>query len=229
MESTHFSHHMHHISFRVSFNEEMKAALFRMVDVQDTDIRLEEVCVSPAALILHFRSSVDPTSNSAINEDRMKSQFGRLIRILKGSAEQFGFVLPVIVLLTGPENPVFHRWAADQDWHRGDFALYPFNEQLSARHPCQNDEIFTPFLHIAAIQRPGESMVMKIDKSTLRDQLKYELTRKDDEDSELFSEYRNLIQVVVDTIEDGGVDVNQALMRWSEERRQEIEQLLQEG
>ncbi|HHY68260.1 MAG TPA: hypothetical protein GX517_13880 [Alicyclobacillus sp.] len=225
MESNHFSHHMH----CVALSKEMKAALFRMIDDPDTQIQPEEVCVSPAALVLYFKSLVNPTSNSAINEERMKSQFGRLIRILKGSVEQFGFVLPVIVLLTGPENPMFHRWAGDQDWHRGDFALYPVNEQLSAAKPCQYDEIFTPFLHIAPIQRPGDSMLMKIDKSTLRDQLKYELTPKDDEDSELFNEYRNLIQVVVDAIEDGGVDVKQVLMRWSEDRQQEIEQLLQEG
>lgn len=72
--------------------------------------------------------------NGASSQEALKRDISYILHSVGGAAEQFGFILPVLgfVRSAGAElNQVMETWAADQDWHRGEFSLFVDTLEIS--------------------------------------------------------------------------------------------------
>jgi hypothetical protein len=99
-------------------------SLMDYTECKDSGLNIHNIYLSDVALAVHVscRNGVSGSSNT-------REHLGRLLRFLSGCAGEVGFVLPVLCVIDAPdgkraiEKTVFDQWAADQDWHRGDFSI----------------------------------------------------------------------------------------------------------
>lgn len=99
-------------------------ALMNYTDCKDIGFDVQGIYVSDAALAVYISCK-----GEGLLPDSVREGLGRLLRYLAGLAEEIGFIVPVLgVLDVGKDGkPVdeslVKQWAADQDWHRGDFSI----------------------------------------------------------------------------------------------------------
>lgn len=99
-------------------------SLMEYTGCKSVGLDVQNIYLSDVALAVHISCS-----NTSSGSDTTKEYLGRLLRFLSGCAEEVGMVLPVLCVIDAPESvsaidkTVLNQWAADQDWHRGDFSI----------------------------------------------------------------------------------------------------------
>lgn len=156
--------------YRVSTPERLKSTLsevgFKDLQVDISDVA---VCLSMAA------------NRPELTEEATEKILVAAASI-RQSALQVQLDLPVVVIIdiSGADETIdrgfrkdFNRWAADQDWHRGDFAMYicppvsPYRDEAAGwTMPWQRDELIRHLLgtgpddwEIPAVERPTVKIV----------------------------------------------------------------------
>lgn len=124
-----------HLSIPLSDNC-IDGLLSQCTEVRTTELSARGIYMTNIALVVHLYWSFDGSAgtgeqgsatSSSIFEDDIKRSIGRFLRLLSGYAEQAGFSLPVIGIVEVDKKniSIIEQWASDQDWHRGDFSLFP--------------------------------------------------------------------------------------------------------
>ncbi|WP_307399950.1 hypothetical protein [Desulfofundulus luciae] len=99
-------------------------SLMNYTECKDSGLGIHNIYLSDVALAVHVSCR-----NGFSGSGNIKEHLGRLLRFLSGCAGEVGFVVPVLCVIdardgkTANEKTVFEQWAADQDWHRGDFSI----------------------------------------------------------------------------------------------------------
>lgn len=99
-------------------------SLMDYAECKDCGLCIHNVYLSDVALAVHV--SCKPGIFGIRN---LKEDLGRFLRFLSGFAEEVGFVLPLLCVIeahngeSAIEKTTLDQWAADQDWHRGDFSI----------------------------------------------------------------------------------------------------------
>lgn len=119
--------------WRVPINKNSIKSLLPLTEIEES-LHLEGLYITNIAMILYFSWKVEnineeniflENKNTNDYDETIKEYIGKLLRLVGGYAEKFGFILPVFGVVETSENKkcIVERWAADQDWHRGDFSL----------------------------------------------------------------------------------------------------------
>lgn len=119
-------------NWQTHVSDDCKKALLRKVGIRE-ELVLKEIFITDVALALYLQWNEDEFEgrNNSIGEndsgEKIKQALGSLLRIVSGYAEQSGLVLPLFGIIQVPKSKksFIELWAADQDWHRGDFSLFP--------------------------------------------------------------------------------------------------------
>lgn len=90
-------------------------------------INVCDIYMTNIALVIHFKilKEYDAVDSVSVKSKDIQENLGRFLRLTNSIAHQHGLELPVFGLvetLTGWAKFV-DCWAADQDWHRGDFVI----------------------------------------------------------------------------------------------------------
>lgn len=97
---------------------------------KDSVLTLGSIYVSDIALVVCLQEGRTADTSAELSpavSGNLKETIGRLMRMVIGYAEQVGLFVPAYCMVCGPEDSHIVREmskaAADQDWHRGDFAI----------------------------------------------------------------------------------------------------------
>lgn len=109
-------------------------ALMNYTDAKDTGLDVQRLFVSDVALAVCCACRAE-----AALSDSDREGLGRLLRFLAGIAEQIGLIVPALGVLDirkdgdgqTLDRSVVMKWAADQDWHRGDFSIIVVDGDVS--------------------------------------------------------------------------------------------------
>lgn len=85
----------------------------------------KSIYLSNIALLVHIEEDKSDKKTGPLGK-KDRDYLEQLLRRISGCAEDVGFVLPVLCLVQAKEgNSIaeLEKWAADQDWHRGDFSI----------------------------------------------------------------------------------------------------------
>lgn len=94
-------------------------------------LSLEQLYISDVAAAIYIKI----TSEQYNNEPKiMRSRLKGLLDTVNTCLEQTGLTLPLFGVVQSPSTFVEHigTWAADQDWHRGDFTLLSVRDKTDA-------------------------------------------------------------------------------------------------
>lgn len=117
--------------WRVPIDENTKSQLLLGHNLIDNQaFQLSDIYLSDIAIAVHIIwASTSRSDKSSEGSEVTKKTIGSFLRQLEGNSEQLGFMLPMVAIIqTSAEDKTIvetvDQWAADQDWHRGDFSIF---------------------------------------------------------------------------------------------------------
>ncbi|QGP92660.1 hypothetical protein MGLY_20480 [Neomoorella glycerini] len=200
----------------VPLDEEGKKALLREAATERDLINfhdfpgLKDIYATDVAIAVHLYWD----TASSLEADALKLIIGRLLRLIGAYAEKFGFALPVIgIVETASERiDIINRWAADQDWHRGDFSLLP----VSIEGPETAEGMIFRFLSSAAMVWAD---IKRLRPLTLEEYLaRLEEERRN---RSFTSEHGSLLDAIIMAWK-GKKPTGAAIIQWLENRLQDV-------
>ncbi|MCR4420366.1 MAG: hypothetical protein NUV99_09655 [Clostridia bacterium] len=107
---------------RLNLDSELLGRLMDRMDCKNAGLTVRDLYLSDVALAVDIACE-----STALAAGRTQDTLGRLLRFISGRAEEVGLVLPLLCVIDAGGAPeptkILETWAADQDWHRGDFSL----------------------------------------------------------------------------------------------------------
>lgn len=211
-------------TWRVSLNDDCKKTLLRNLEIRD-ELILKDIFITDVALLLylHLNDNQIEDRNNTIDEQhsliKIKQVIGHLLRMLGGYAEQSGLVMPIFCIIeVGKDRKdikeIVEQWAADQDWHRGDFSLF-----LSESYEKSIETIRRLLSSIATVWvdiKPLEPLTSNQYLAKLREELRVK---------QVSQEHASLLDAITAAWSDKK-PIESAIMQWLDHRLQDVEGLL---
>lgn len=187
----------------------------RFLQVSNGILTVKEIYLTDVALAVHFRMHS--------YEYAVKEAVSSILQLLSNYAEQQGIAVPIIGVIsldTQAENSDIEKevekWAADQDWHRGDFSLF----YSSAK---QAEELIHSLLSDAEVVWREEDKFKPLTSKEYLQKLKSKL-----EGLESTPEHKELIKTIIRSWEKED-SIENAVKEWTDIFLSEIDQLAGEG
>lgn len=203
----------------VKLDTEAKVKLVsRFLQASNGILTVNEIYHTDVALAVHFIMHS--------YEYAVKEAVSSILQLLSNYAEQQGIAVPIIGVIsldTQEENSDIasiekevEKWAADQDWHRGDFSLFYSPAQ-------QAEELIHSLLSGAEVVWGEEDKFKPTTSKEYLQKLKSKL-----EGLESTLEHKELIKTIIRSW-DKGEPVGNAIKEWADNSLSEIDQLAEEG
>lgn len=189
-------------------------SLVKAADCEGKGLTVHRICISDAALAVHV------TCQSKDSPEETRKGLGQLLRFLAGRAEEIGFVLPVIGLVDAAEDDnlvnkdLMSKWAADQDWHRGDFSLIVLSDDWTVE-----DMIRTVLGGVPTKWSKVQLQPRNLDE--IRDAFESERRA-----ARVSADYGSLLEVIGVSLQERS---RAPITKWLEERQQDVRRLIAEG
>ncbi|MDH7578565.1 MAG: hypothetical protein QHH75_12310 [Bacillota bacterium] len=181
-------------------------------------LAVSEVYLTDVALAVHFTAKLATQKlHESISE--IKKAIAGILRLLSGYAEQQGVIVPVIGVISpvegmdeeNLENEVA-MWAADQDWHRGDFSLFyaPSGDETKVIYSLLSGATAL-WTESDKIKQLESKVYLKMLKNT------YRFEKSTDE-------HRELMNTIIQSWETGN-PIKDAILEWTAESLSEIDKI----
>lgn len=199
-----------------------KQNLLKRINMPDDLLKLINLYGTDVAIIVHLKiNKIEEFKN---NITQIKEALGRLLRLIVDFAEQFEFYMPIIGLFEESDKEVgeyIRKWAADQDWHMGEFSLL-------LAEKGQEKELIKEILSGA---HNAWGQIPKFDPITLEDFIKGLEIQKNSAD---FSDnHKQLIKIILESISGEDLDIDKNIEtninKWLQTHKQHIKMILDEG
>lgn len=208
--------------WQIHITDDCKEALLRKEGMPE-ELVLKEIFITDVALALYLQWNAG--RNNSISQDdlseKIKQALGSLLRKISGYAEQSGLVLPVFGVLQIPESQqsfkeFIERLAADQDWHRGDFSLFPADDDKKSLELIRR--LLSNLLTVWADVKPLEPLTTKQYLSKLQEVRRVEKISQERESlldaiTAAWSEDKPIEPAVMQWLEHRFIDVDGLLVR----------------
>ncbi len=182
-------------------------------------LAVRDIYLTDIALAVHFIVNLNTGERLDNIQDDVKQAIGQILLILSGYAEQQGIVVPVMGIVSPAGNllnkeleTAVSEWAADQDWHRGDFSL------LFARGEEAGDVICS-ILSGASVIWTEREKIKPLDSQVYLALLKNEYRAR-----ETTGEHRELVEKIIRAWEDDK-PIGNAVLEWVAEYLSEIDEI----
>ncbi|MGI9953425.1 hypothetical protein V3F56_13775 [Moorellaceae bacterium AZ2] len=208
--------------WQIPLEEKWMQTILKQIAIPDGSLRIKGLYGTDVALAMHLHWKVTSVGQEEDDAETIKRAIGKLLRLLRGYAEQFGWVLPVIAVIEAPEGrtSVIQNWAADQDWHRGDFSLFP----AGGREDKDNGEaLIRTLLSSASTLWSDVKRLTPLTPQEYLVRLKRELYS-----SELSPHHASLLRTIATSWEEGR-ETNSAIQQWLEQQWEDITNLLHQA
>jgi hypothetical protein len=207
-------------SWIVQLDSKAKSKLVsRFLKEKHEVLTIHEIYLTDVALAVHFILNISKTDISCYAN--VKEAVAGILQLLSGYAEQQGIVVPIIgvILPRNQENGDIEnevgKWAADQDWHRGDFSLFYSSAQKAT-------EMVYSLLSSATI------FWKEIDKiSPLTSEVYLQKLKSEFKTIESTAEHQGLMNTIIRAWETGE-PIGDAIMKWTTDSLSEINLLTEE-
>ncbi len=187
----------------------------------DDSFVIEGIYVSSVALLVHMRIKSEPTQGA----------IGRVLRFVGCQAEMFGFILPCLGVLETPSAfaEKLRRWAADQDWHRGDFALFVVEQPAKQETREQQEGLGETYIDPVIQRLLGSTFVTWGEVPQLKPLTQEEYVdrvRDECSTSNIAEEHRNLLKTIISAAENDE-PIEQAVEQWLKDQLERVESLIE--
>lgn len=204
--------------WRVSLNPEIKGKLASsFIKDEKAVLNVRDIYLTDVALAVYFQLHIP----EECDESQLKDAAAGILRLLSGYAEQQRILVPAIGIISplDEENEMMsktiEKWAADQDWHRGDFSIF-----YSSNREAE-EMIFT-------LLSGAVTLWQETDKITpLTPEAYLQWLKREYQGMQSIDQHRSLINAIIRSWEKGE-SVKNGIVRWTAESLSEIS-LLTEG
>lgn len=179
---------------------------------------LDGIFMSDVALVALFSCE-----DKIVEIDRLKECVARILRFLSGYSEEFGFILPVLGLIYVDEKAnaevknKINQWAADQDWHRGDFSIVVLTDSDKSKNveDYLNKVLGAPSTAWKQLELKPRDIKDII--SSIQSKMRA---------LESSAEHESLISAILQVLEEG---TGEPINNWLDNRKEDIKKLMMEG
>ncbi len=201
------------ISWKVNLDQKIKDAF---IETNEKTLKVNELYLTDVALAVHI--NIDTSNHISF---QVKQTLARILRQINGYAEQQGIFTPLMCIIspTAQKNShietLVNQWAADQDWHRGDFSLF-YSSAEEAK-----EMLYSLLSSAATIWKEVEKMT-PLTPGVYLQRLKNECKAV-----ESTVEHQELINTIIRSWE-MGESIGDAVMKWTTDSLSEINLLTEE-
>lgn len=206
-------------SWRILLNPEIKDKLAAsFLKGKTTVLKVGDVYLTDAALAVHFQMN----TTDKCDESQVKEAVAGILRLISGYAEQQRVVVPTIGVISpldegkGELAKKVKKWAADQDWHRGDFSLF-YSPNKEAEKT-----ISTLLSSAATLWRDSDKII------PLTSEVYLQWLKKEYEVLQSTDEHKDLIKTIIDSWETGK-PIKDGVLKWAADSLAEVEVLAEGG
>jgi len=187
-------------------------ALMEYMRCKDSGFEVKNIYLTDVAMVVHiYCSSIS---------DSTKNCLAKLLRFLSGCAEEVGFVLPMLCVadiskgvdVGGEILSKMKQWAADQDWHRGDFSIIVVSENMDA------EDVICKIIGDVATGWPSINLGVQDIKDIIDN---FESERKA---KQLSADHASLLTAIAEALRNKGDD--RSLSVWIDERLKDMRLLM---
>lgn len=190
-------------------NEQLARLAKKHGGINENDIKIKGIYITDVGIAVHII-----IMNSCNPDDEKKEALGRFLKFISSCAEQFGYILPLFAVIECEEcqREIIQKWAADQDWHRGDFSLFLHDDSKTV------DKMLAELLGVI-----DEVSKFKKTKPLTVDSIKFSLkneieVRKDT----LSNEHYRFLETIYGAMSENSKTLNNAVEDWVNKELKEI-------
>ncbi|WP_026485663.1 hypothetical protein [Caldanaerobius polysaccharolyticus] len=184
---------------------------------KDLGLIVKGIYISEVALAVHLS-----WERGVSETNRTKECLGRLLRFLSSYAEELELVVPVLCLIHVPEGVdaeiknKLNQWAADQDWHRGDFSIVVLSEDKDKNKDVE--DIIRKILGTASTAWPQIELKPRDIKAIINSFQSEMRSRR------ISEEHASLLAAIAQTLDEG---TDKPIQNWLNGRMEDIYKLME--